>query len=669
MAKALRVVGVVAGAVAIVASGGAAFGLGLAIGNSVISASTIAMVAGGVAGVANLGASALAKPPAARGSVTESIVEVDPPSPYVMGEGYYAGVKRFHKGYGPTLKKVPNPYLAEVYAFSAGGPIEGPMVPQFDFSAVPAWYSGYFEFDSQLGASPESSALVAPYGAPPGWTAAHKLSGVAAALFNHKFDKDGKRYASGLPQRGMHAKWARVYDPRKDSTFPGGMGEHRLGNENTYEWSANPALHAGTYAYGRFQNGKRVMGLALPKEAIGNSFVEIAAWANDCEANGWTMFGVVYEGGAAAKPGQRWANLRDICIAGGGEPMPLNTGIGFHWDRPRVVLDTITEADILGEIDITAMQSWRDRINTIIPQFVSRAHNWSQVPAKAIQNAAYLAEDGEERRETWPFNLVTDPDQVGQLAAYKVANAREFWPLTLPCLPRLRAYRPGDCLQLTIQQNGELVIDTPAVILQRQVDPSTYAVTLTFIGETAAKHAWALGRSAVPPPSPSIGMSAQQRDETAAGAIAAELGTIKLSSSYTRGLAGNITQVHNGAGTGTVTLTIPDHTRVYGDGTEATVEGGTVTLNESTSYLLSYDDPNFTGGEIGADFTIVKINRTAGDAAGDAYFSQAHPSRHYIASVITVNEAGTGGGTGGSSPPGGGGWGGSGGTVPGTEIP
>lgn len=652
MAKALRTVGKVAGVIAVV-------------GAFVPFLQPIAGIAAVISTAANLGAQALTKPPPARGSVTEVVVEVDPPSPYCMGEGYFAGVKRFHAGYGATLKKVPNPYLAEVLVYSVGGPIQGPITPLFDFGAVSSWFSGFFDHDSQLGAAPEASALVAPYGTPPGWTSAHKLSGQAAVLWNHKFDKDGKRYASGLPQRGIAPKWVKVYDPRLDSTFPGGSGSHRIDDESTWTWSENPALHAGTYAYGRYQNGKRVMGMGLPFEAIGDSFKQIAAWANDCDANGWSIFGVVFEGGGAARQGQRWANLRDICIAGGGEPMPLNTGIGFHWDRPRVVLDTVTEEDIAGDIEITAMQSWRDRLNTVIPKFVSPEHDWSLVPCDEIQNATYLAEDGEVRRETWNFNFVDNDQQAGQLAAYKLANSRELYPLTLRCMPRLRAYRPGDCLQLTIEQNGETVIDTPAVILNREVDPATYEVTLTFIGETAAKHAWALGRSAVAPPSPTIGMTAQERDELAS-ASAGSTGFLSslISASYTVGLAGNITQSDDPAafgGTGGVTITIPEHIRRYGGAQpDVTVAEFEVTVAYSAQVLISYDDPELAGGTVTPVIMVIGT-----DPVANAYASESNPYRHFLASVTAQDSGGSGGESGGSGPSGSGGWIG----APGTSIP
>ena len=97
------------------------------------------------------------------------------------------------------------------------------------------------------------------------------------------------------------------------------------------------------------------------------------------------------------------------------------------------------------------------------------------------------------------------------------------------------------------------------------------------------------------------------------------------------------------------------------------VTGGDFTLDETTSYLLSYDDPDFEGGTLGADLALVEITPgTGGQTGGDAYFSAANPYRHYLASINTVDETGAGGGTGGASPPGGGGWDGD---DPGGNIP
>ncbi|MAG25033.1 hypothetical protein CMI47_05575 [Candidatus Pacearchaeota archaeon] len=639
MAKAIKAVGTVVGTIATIAS----FIPG--------PHQPFAMAASRIAAVAVTAASVVeqitTRPPPARGSVTQITIDPNAPQPYVMGEGYFAGVLRHDTGYGPTLKKVPNPYRFMPVVYSGGGPVES-ISPRTDFAAVSSWYSGFLYTDTQLGACPEADALSPQWSGAPGWSSSSKLSGQAAIGWSLKFDKDGKRFAGGLPVMGAYGQWVKVYDPRKDSTFPGGSGSHRIGDETTYEYSANPALHAGTYAYGRYQNGKRTMGMGLAADAI--DWAVIAAWANVCEANGWeNFFGVVYE------PGERWANLKDICFAGGADPVALGQ-LTFRYRAPTVALDTITEADLTDDDQsVMAMQSFRDRINTGIPKYRSPAHNWEMVDAEPVVNSTFLTEDGEEKRETWPCNFVTDEDQASQLVAYHIWDSRELAPITLVCKPRMRSYRPGECLHLDLPELG---LDTKAILLRRELDPATMKVKLELMGETSAKHAYCLGLTGTAPPTPAIGQTAQEKDELASAASdPAGLGTLKLSSSYTRGLAGNITQLHDGTGTGTVTVTIPDHTRVYADGTEASVTGGNFTLDETTSYLLSYDDPDFAGGELGVDFALVEITPgTGGQTGGDAYFSAANPSRHYLASISTVNEAGEGGGAGGSSPPGGGGW-------------
>src|SRR3546814_2486427 len=113
-----------------------------------------------------------------------------------------------------------------------------------------------------------ASALALQIGAtpPPGWTSQHKLSGIAHALWAVRYDAKGDHFAAGVPEPQWIGKWVRVYDPRKDSTYPGGSGSHRALNESTYEWSDNPALHALTWALGRWENGKRTVGIGAPVE-------------------------------------------------------------------------------------------------------------------------------------------------------------------------------------------------------------------------------------------------------------------------------------------------------------------------------------------------------------------------------------------------------------------
>jgi len=641
MAKMIRTIGMIAGAVALVATGIGAVAGGAIIGTAVGAAgpvavtlgsvtSTVATAAGIAAGVANIGAQLLYKPPPARGSVTRLIIDPDAPQPYVMGEGYVAGVLRYQRSYGATLKKVPNPYRWMVIVYSGGGPVES-ITPYVDQLAVTSWYSGYLYTDSRLGDCPEPSALTPAFAGAPNWDASSKLSGLAKIGWNLKFDKDGKRFASGMPQLGAYGKWVKVYDPRKDSTFAGGSGGHRLHDETTWEWSENPALHAGTYAYGRYQNGKRVMGIGLAADAI--DWPTVAAWANVCEANGWTIFGVVYE----PMPETRMPNLRDIAAAGGGKPIIVGGKLSFHYAAPRVVLDTFTEDDLAdGPGSVTAMKGRRERLNTLVPKYREPEQNWEMVASgAAVTSSTYVTEDGEERKAEWPFNLVKDKDQAAQLAAYTIADSRELQPITLTFGHRVRAYKPGDCVHLDIPT---LALDTDAVIVSREYNHAAVATTFTFIGETPAKHPWALGLTGTAPATPGLKQTGQERDELLDAALKPygwQLAIIRTATINNPRDTSDVSRPllkASDAGS-TATISVARHDWDYPDGAgDITRELGTVTgLSFATTYHVYFDDPDL-------DLAAPTYHATTDQAA--ALNSSDHPDRHYLGSITTPADGG-----------------------------
>ena len=521
MSRTLRTVAVIAAGVALVATGvgavagGAVIGTTAAGGAATLGALTgsIATYAGLVAGVASVGAQVTAPKPRARGSITDVILAAEPPRPCLWGRTYFAGIVRHQVGYGATLKKVPNPYLWQVKAFSGVGPVEGLVQEQFDFEAIGSYYTGFYSSVSQLGLRPESTALVPPLSAPAtGWGTSSKLSGCAAIGSNYKFDKDGERFANGLPNHGAIWDGAKVYDPRLDSTRAGGSGSHRIDDDTTWTYSKTPALAAGTYAYGWYESDILFYGIGAPDDAI--DWAAIAAWANDCETNGWELSGVTFEGG---DPADRIRNLDDICAAGGGRWITAGAVLSFDWHRPRVSLATITDDDILesgGEI--IPLQSLRDRFNTVRPQYTSEAHNWELITADAIVGTTYKTEDGQELVQTYPLNLVADDEQAGELASYAMADSREIGPITLTLGPQWRFYKPGETLTFT---SDILNFDRDVVILTKSLNPATLEVTFTFKTETAGKHTFALGQTATPPPTPVIGQSAQERDAVASAVI------------------------------------------------------------------------------------------------------------------------------------------------------
>ena len=358
-------------------------------------------------------------------------------------------------------------------------------------------YNGKMAMRYQLGAKPSPEFLVpwVPLHVPE-WTSAHKLSGYAAAWWGLEFDSAGKTYPTGTPPPMWTVDGRPVYDPRLDSTYPGGSGACRPDDDATWVFTGNdnPFLVGLTWCLGHYANGKKILGLGLPLAKI-----DVAAFiegANVCEANGWTMGGVAYSSD------RKWDVLRACLQAGSGEPMRLGGRVSCFVNTPRVSLATVTGDDIVGEASVTGTQARRNRFNTIIPRFRSEVHGWDLVPGGPVAVATYITEDGGSRTREVEYPLTQDKDIAAQLAAYDIVNSREFGPIILPTKPKYMGYKGGDCLTVDEPELG--LNSQKVVILSRDVDPSTGIVTLTCRSETDAKHDFALGKTGTAPPTPSL---------------------------------------------------------------------------------------------------------------------------------------------------------------------
>ncbi|MEM9085297.1 MAG: hypothetical protein AAGB23_05190 [Pseudomonadota bacterium] len=513
MSGTFRTVAAIAGTVALVATGVGAFAAPALAG----TIGTIGTVATITSAAATAAAQITAPTPIARGSPARVVVDVEPARPYIVGQVMTGGVLRHDVAYGADVAGVPNPYRWQVRVLSGVGPIQGIVSEHFDFEPIDtSFYGPNIAFVQNLGDRPQSAALVPPYGAAPGWDSTSRLSGCAHVGLNFLFDRDGEVFAAGLPNYTALCDGEKVYDPRQDSTFTGGIGPCRLGQENTYVYSRNPAIHAAMYAYGRFEKGVRMFGLGQPEDTI--DWAAIVDWANDCDANGWTVNMILTEGGTGANlREQRVRNMDDLCAAGGGRWYPAGGLMSFDWHRPRLSIATLTDDDILASGGGTeAVPAVSDRFNGVRPQYVSPDHNWQQITAEEIVGSTYRTEDGQALTKVYPLNGVTNVEQAGELASYAMADSRELGPIDIEAKASWRFYRPGDCITI----NSSLAAyQGQAVINQRRLNPENLAVSLSFKSETAGKHAFALGKVAVPPPTPTLAQTSQERDLLADAAL------------------------------------------------------------------------------------------------------------------------------------------------------
>lgn len=523
MSKMLRTAAFIVGAVAlVVATGGAAaIGIGTAAVAGTAATATTAAVAGSAAAIGGVSAGTLtlaatglslaagltAKKPSATGGGAQTSFKADPDAgiPYAIGRTGTGGNIVFHRAADGWSGKTKNDLGDFVTILSGAGPVQSIDSLSIDNAVVTfdgvgnaaGGYRDYLFYKSQLGATPEATAITVTAGVsarPTGWATNYKLSGYAAAITRFRFDTKNKKYPNGTPQPLWVIKGVKVYDPRLDSTYPGGSGSCRALAENTYVWSENPYLHGLTWCLGRYQNDQRVLGAGAPIAGI-----DVAAFvegANIADTNGWKVGGVVYS------TDNKYDVLKQMLQAGSGEPMRLGAKISCLVNTPRVSLATINVGDVVGDVSVTATQAQRDRINGVIPRYRSEANAWAIVPAAPIRVASYVAVDGGQRTKEIEYTLCQDLNQAATLARYDIENAREFGPISLPLKLRWMGYRPGDCITVDLPEVG--LASQLVLLLNRSLEPASGIVTMTARSETAAKHAFALGQTGVAPATPSV---------------------------------------------------------------------------------------------------------------------------------------------------------------------
>lgn len=519
MSKTLRTVAVIAGVVALAATGvglaAGAFAPAMAgsatvAGVSTATISTIATTATLVSAAASVGAQLTAKKPGAIGAVNQVQLGANLPIPYGMGRCFYAGSQVHDVGYGGKVGKTQNPYLSKVFIWSGGGPIDGIESLLMDWQAVAfsgasaiGYYATWLYASHQLGLRPEPAALAGPWGAIPDWGAAYGLSGMFASLLSFRFDRDNKVWANGIPSFGIVARFARVYDPRQDDSYPGGEGEQRFDDEDSFVFDRNVALNAITYARGRYaidpaigEQTIRVNGCGFPFDSF--DWPQWVAFANVCEANNWNVDGHVFDG-----PGiSLWDNLKRICAAGGAVPVISGGLLSVRFQSPKVALDTITRDDwAVGERVAPGTRTYRDRVNTMIPKYRSEANKWEYVQSAAVSFESYIALDGEPKEEEFLVELCTDKDQAAQVTAYELFNRRELAGLSYPCKPRLWRYRLGEALNVIDEETG---LNHLCVIAGVEKNMGEATVTFTLETETNEKHALALAMTGTAPPPPTL---------------------------------------------------------------------------------------------------------------------------------------------------------------------
>ena len=440
------------------------------------------------------------------GSPSEWRADPDAGLPFVLGEFGIAGNIVYREAYGPD-----NRFQSLVSVYTANGPVHewGAFTADdigLTFGANDAAVTGPDLWQGNVyrqlrDGTASDTALSSPAGLEggaslPGWGAAYRLPGLASSMITLRGDNKNKRFPTGEPSPFQRLKAPKYsYDPRLDSTYPGGDGPHRRDNKASWSYSDDPYIlglnfELGYWTGNGFGLGKLIGGSGKTFENIDvASYVE---GANIAQANGWRV------GGMFRSTDNKHEVHRAILQAGGGIYANPNGKTGCVCrGAVRASLLNVTYADIAGDIELSADIPFTDKINSVIPRAPLPAFKYEMDALAEVVVPDFVSADGGLRQRRVDFPMVPGNVQAAQLAAYAIVNSRERVSGRVPMQPWMRELRPGDCF--TFQTPGLNLDGVKVMVLDREWNPDSQIITITFQSETDSKHAFALGLDPDPP--------------------------------------------------------------------------------------------------------------------------------------------------------------------------
>jgi hypothetical protein len=289
MGKVLKVLAVVAGVAAVIASGGSLLAFGTVAGASFlgVGVGTLSLIATGLSIASSVLAPRPKAPQASRENIERLNASIIPRTPRKIWFGHTAGATDIR-----DQEYTDNQGFLHRFVVVASHKING--VQQIWFDDKLAWtsaggaqgeYAGYLNVTV---INEGSAANAINISARMGNT--RRYTGLAYVYLRYKLTGNNKKtqspFAQSIPSRmTIRGKGAFVYDPRLDSTVPGGSGPQRANDQSTWVWSdsasRNPALQLLWWLLGWRINGLLAVGKGIPANRIDLASFIVAA--NICD--------------------------------------------------------------------------------------------------------------------------------------------------------------------------------------------------------------------------------------------------------------------------------------------------------------------------------------------------------------------------------------------------
>ena len=496
MGKTLKTIAIVAAAVAV-----AYFApqISVALLGSTAAAGTIAAV--GVSLALSTTSMALFGPKIPKTQISRLNVSLDPSTPRkaVFGTTAMPLDLRYHESSGTDQEYVD--YIIAVAAHKVAS------ITEIWFEEKQAWtlaggvtgtYSGY------LTVAVRTEGTAGNYISINGgakWGSTRRLTGCAYVHLRIKRTGNSKKAESplvnGLPSRvTVIGDGALLYDPRKDSTVPGGSGSHRATDQSTWgvytnaDDTDNPALQLLWWLLGWQINDKLSVGCGVPYTRIDmESFITAA---NACDENVTLAIGGTQKryrtSGTASDADDRMEIINNLLASMNGTLRDNGgklTVTAMKNDLADYVL-TFNESDMLGEFDWQQTRGLTENYNIARGRYVDPSAN-SLYQMIDYPEVGFAAPDGIERVMSLDLPYVEDgrraqriAKQVLQRNQYRGMFSTTFNAKALGC-------QVGDVVRVSLEALGWSNKLFRVVSQEIRFDGQ---VPMALVEEDAAIYAW-----------------------------------------------------------------------------------------------------------------------------------------------------------------------------------
>jgi hypothetical protein len=494
--KTLKTIALVAAGVALVVF---AAPIAAAIGVSAITTATIAAIGASLA--LSTASMALFGPKMPKTQISRLNVSLDPSTPrkVVLGTTAMPLDLRYHESSGTNQEFVD--YIIAVAAHKVTS------ITEIWFEEKQAWtlaggvtgtYSGYLTVAVRTEGTSGNTIAINGGGK---WGSSRRLTGCAYVYLRIKRTGNTKKaespLASGLPSRvTVIGDGALLYDPRKDSTVPGGSGSHRATDQATWgvytnaDDTDNPALQLLWWLLGWEINNKLSVGCGVPYTRIDMpSFITAA---NICDENVTLAIGGTQKryrtSGTASDSDDRMEIINNLLASMNGTLRDNGgklTVTAMKNDLADYVL-TFNENDIYGEFDWQQTRGLTENYNVARGRYVDPSSN-SLYQMVDYPEVGFASPDGIERVMSLDLPYIEDgrraqriAKQVLQRNQYRGLFSTTFNTKALGC-------QVGDVVRINLEVLGWS--NKPFRVVSQEIRFDGQ-VPMSLVEENAAIYAW-----------------------------------------------------------------------------------------------------------------------------------------------------------------------------------